>query len=266
LTDNKFSILFAGTGWPLETFLAQIVIKLCERGYHITLSSPTRPSPDFLQQHNLEWLSCPSWNFKFGLGILRILVLSLKTLFYSPKYFFNLIASLKNIPTLKEKLRHLNRILPYLNGKWDLIYFPWNSAAIELIYLFNLPSKTILSCRGSQISVAPYNPKRFSIQQGLRSTFSKTDWVHCVSKAIQEEARTFGLDIKKSTVINPAIDIDRFKIIRQNPIHEKLKIISVGTIYWRKGFDYALSAIKILDDKKVRIFHLFLPQDMLFFE
>ncbi len=136
-------------------------------------------------------------------------------------------------------------------NKWDVVYFPWNSAAIENYSVFDKSVPVVISCRGAQINIAPYNPERIAIQSGLRRTFQKCAAVHCVSAAIRAEAEKFGLDEKKSVVITPAVDIDFFYSLKIKERNVPLKIITTGSLIWRKGFEYALMAMRSLKDRRV---------------
>jgi hypothetical protein len=67
-----------------------------------------------------------------------------------------------------------------------------------------------VSCRGAQINVAPQNPERADIRDGLQQIFTKAAAVHCVSVAIRDEASKYGLDPARSVVIYPAVDQNFF--------------------------------------------------------
>ena len=76
---------------------------------------------------------------------------------------------------------------PFRSQQWDLIYFPWNSAAIAMLSLFDLGMPVVVSCRGSQLKIAPHNPARATIREGLEATFRRAAFVHCVSQDILNE-------------------------------------------------------------------------------
>ena len=137
-----------------------------------------------------------------------------------------------------------------LGRAWDAIYFPWNSAAIENLKLFDQGIPAVVSCRGSQINIAPHNSMRSQMKEGLRTTFYKAAWVHCVSQAIQNEAMQYGLKLEKSRVIYPAVDTNFFFPVEPKSKGAILKIVTIGNLGWVKGHEYALLAIrKLLDDK-----------------
>lgn len=136
--------------------------------------------------------------------------------------------------------------------KWDILYFPWNSAAIEHLDFFDAGVPVVMSCRGAQINIAPHNPER-KIAEGLRETFQKAARVHCVSDAILKEALQFGLDAQKAAVINPAVSTDFFRPETKKSDGAALKIISTGSLIWRKGYEYALTAARKVLDQGINV-------------
>jgi colanic acid/amylovoran biosynthesis glycosyltransferase len=127
----------------------------------------------------------------------------------------------------------------------DLIYLPWTATAVDRPEVFDLGPPVVLSCRGAQVNVAPWNPERAALRHGLPQAFERAAAVHCVSDAIRAEGHQFGLDPAKATVIRPAVDLDRF---RPSPLPGGRHLVSVGRLQWRKGYEYALLAVRRLLD------------------
>ncbi len=147
----------------------------------------------------------------------------------------------------------LLKLFPFLARRWDVIYFPWNSAAIENLKFFDQGVPAVVSCRGSQINSAPHNPNRNQIKEGLGATFRKAALVHCVSQAIQNEAMQYGLTLEKSRVIYPAVDTDFFFPGESRSEDPFLKIVTIGNLSWVKGHEYALLTIRKLLDAKIAV-------------
>ena len=129
------------------------------------------------------------------------------------------------------------------------IYFPWNSGAIERMALFDLGMPVVISCRGSQVNIAPYNPARADHIQGLQATFKKAARVHCVSQDILSEALHWGLDPEKAAIIRPAVDPHFFTPGpgKRCRTEDTFRIVSTGALIWQKGYEYALLAIQQLE-------------------
>jgi colanic acid/amylovoran biosynthesis glycosyltransferase len=174
-------------------------------------------------------------------------------LFRSPQDALLLLWKNVNSP-LREQIVLHNRLLPFAGQHFDIIYFPWNSAAIEYLPLFDTGRPVLVSCRGSQIHIAPHDPKRAWFQNGLRETLSRAAAVHCVSESIQREAVSYGLELTKSHVIRPAVDAEYFQPAeRTDPDESVLRIVAVGSLIWVKGYEYALQAISILKTQRIAV-------------
>jgi glycosyltransferase involved in cell wall biosynthesis len=109
---------------------------------------------------------------------------------------------------------------------------------------------SVISCRGTQINVSPHNPHRVTLRRGLGPTFDRAAAVHCVSEAIREEAVQYGLDRTKAVVIRPAVDPDVFRPAGgRRPPDGRFRVVSTGDVIWRKGYEYALMAVRRLVDR-----------------
>lgn len=129
----------------------------------------------------------------------------------------------------------------------DVLYLPWTATAVDDPRVFDLGPPVVLSCRGAQVNVAPWNPDRRALRDGLPAAFDRAAGVHCVSDAIVREAATHGLDPAKATVIRPAVDLARFPATPP-PAGRPPRLVSVGRLQWRKGYEYALLAVRRLLD------------------
>jgi colanic acid/amylovoran biosynthesis glycosyltransferase len=202
--DKPLKVLMLGMTNPPETFLVRLINGLASSGIEITINSENRM--DFTKFHpTVLRVPKPMWPYRSTYGLLRKQVFS---------------------------------------NFWDVIYFPWNSTAIQHLDLLNMAIPSIVSCRGSQVKVAPHNPKRSDIKEGLRRTFEKAAAVHCVSEDLKIEAMKYGLDPAKCFVIRPAVDTDLFiPSEKSSDQYKKRKIVSVGGLNWKKSYDDALQAL-----------------------
>jgi colanic acid/amylovoran biosynthesis glycosyltransferase len=151
-------------------------------------------------------------------------------------------------------LRAWQRIAPLVGRPWDVVYFPWNSAAIAHRPLFDWGIPIVISCRGAQVNIAPYNPQRESIRRGLQYTLQRAAAVHCVSAAIRDEITQYGVDPARVSVIRPAVDPEFFRpgAVPRTP-SSQLRVVTTGSLIWRKGYEYALRAIRLLVDREIPV-------------
>lgn len=252
---GKIRLLIVGISWPPETFIYRLIEGLVRAGVEVTVATTRKP----VRQNGLKvkWLFVPAWDGSPLVRLMRLVWMGTKGILRSPSDV-RLIArylrrSTGTSPLNPEHLRVWYRLLPFAGQRWDVIYFPWNSAAIEHLPLFDLGCPVVVSCRGSQVNVAPHNPKRYSIREGLRSTFQRAAAVHCVSEATKCEAVKYGLDPTKAWVIRPAVDPDFFQPREKSLDKYEFHVVTVGSVGWVKGHEYALVAIRHLVNQSVPV-------------
>ena len=220
------SVLFVGLRWPPETFILRLIAGLEQRSTRVTVATRERPAgPDAAR---VEWLPLPGG----GASPLR-------------RAWWRVKPRRDTLPV----------------DRFDVVYFPWNSAAIAYQDALGR-APAVISCRGSQINVAPHNPERAAIRDGLAATFGRAAAVHCVSAQIRDEATRYGLDPRKAVIIRPAVDPTLFRPTVPSPsgrglgrgsegTDAPLRLLTTGSILWRKGYEYALLALRDLLDRGV---------------
>ena len=249
--SGRFRLLMAGVQWPPETFLLRLVKGLLEAGVEVTVGCAEKPD---LDHPDFRWLPMPAWDGKSRLRFLRFAGLAVRALACGPRDVQLLQRSFRAGPRYGSLVGRWNRVLPLAGRRWDVVYFPWNVAAILHLAAFDLPGPVVVSCRGAQVNIAPHNPDRTAIHDGLRATFRNAAAVHCVSEEIKREAVDRGLDPVKAHVIRPAVDPVRFR--PADPLKARSKVFRVtttGSLIWRKGHEYALQAMRKLADRGVAL-------------
>jgi colanic acid/amylovoran biosynthesis glycosyltransferase len=247
-------LLVVGAAWPPETFIARLLQGLAQAGIQVTLAAARKPAGEWLSQPNLRWLFTPSWERPAVERALHLFTQAAGAARRGGKDLRTLSSQLRRLKSRRERLAEWQRLLPFAGRRWDVIYFPWNSAAIEYLPLFDLGMPAVISCRGSQINVAPHNPQRGALRHGLRQTFEKAEAVHCVSHAILREAAGYGLDPRKARVIYPAVDVEFFTPLAAGEREARsFHIVTTGSLIWRKGYEYALMAMRRLKDRGVPV-------------
>lgn len=247
-TTAPLRVLFAGVKWPPETFLARLMRGLAARGVRVTLAVPRRPAGEWRDIPNLEFLVTPSWDGSAAGRLARaggqLTGASLRSLAETRRAYR--VERERDAST--GLVERFTRMLPFVGREWDVLYFPWNATAI---FYYSLMDKgpSVISCRGAQVNVSPHNPQRAWLRDGLGPTFRKAAAVHCVSEAIREQAANYGLDKSKAVVIRPAVDPEMFRpAAERRPPDGLFSVITTGAIIWRKGYEYALSAVRELVD------------------
>lgn len=242
MSSKPLRILVVGLAWPPQTFLARLMRGLADSGLEVRIAFAQWPDEDWFFQSKLRTFKTRNWDGPIPGRLLRLLWLLLKGLLTSPRIVRKFWRHAARTGSLSERLRVLNRLLPYARVPCDVIYFPWNSAAIDYLALFEIGKPVVVSCRGAQVNAAPHNPKR-SVREGLPLTFQGATLVHCVSSAIQQEAVGYGLDLAKSRVIRAGIDPNFFSPAAEKTPSERIRIVTVGRLEWSKGMTWGLRAL-----------------------
>lgn len=252
---RPFTVLVVAVQWPPETFVMRTMQALTESGVQIQLCVSVRRGQRVPRNTGLQIVETPSWNLPVSWRAVTFLRLLVNKSLQCPRAVLRLVRmSFSNGGGMIARGMSLYRLLPFAGLRPDIVHFQWNTAAIEYEVLFDLfACPVVISCRGSQINVAPHNPQRRAIVEELSRTLSRAAAVHCVSAAIAEEAQQYGLEPEKAHVIRPAIDPDFFRPAegaRPTP-DASLRIVTTGALGWVKGHEYALLAVRRLQDSGV---------------
>jgi colanic acid/amylovoran biosynthesis glycosyltransferase len=241
-------LLITGINWPPETFLQRLIDGLTQAGVEVTVGCPTRP------QGNIRWLRTPSWDASLPMRLARLGGMALQAGLRGYRDVKAFAPFVRQHRGFTERLPIWNRLLPHAGRRWNAIYFPWNSAAVAGLPVFQLESPVIVSCRGTQVSVAPHNPARQEFTASLRETFKRAAAVHCVSEATLRDACQLGLDPAKARVIRPAVDPELFRPAAARRADDGIfSVVTVGTLIWVKGHEWALRAIRKVADQGVKV-------------
>jgi colanic acid/amylovoran biosynthesis glycosyltransferase len=246
-TKEPLRILVVGSSWPPQTFLGRLMRGLAGMGMEVRIAFSSWPDQDWFLRSGLETFKTRAWQGPLILRMLWVGWLSARAMLRSPRALRLFWRWAKEEPTFGARLRALNRLLPFAGVSCDLIYFPWNSAAIDFLPLFELGKPVLVSCRGSQVNVAPHHPRR-KIRAGLPMTFAKASAIHCISSSIQREASRFGLDVAKSRVIRPGVDPEFFSPAPIRHPSPRIRLVTVGSLVWVKGVTYGIRAIRRVVD------------------
>lgn len=236
------SILIAGLDWPPETFIARLIRGLLDAGSPVTVASAVRPGPEWTSRPGFDWVSQAGWSGSVARRAGRLGAATARALVREPAAVG---AAVRGPGTVPARARRWARLAPLTGRSWDVAYFPWNAGAIAHLPVYDRFRGVVVSCRGAQVQVAPHNPRRAAIVEGLRESFRRASQVHCVSDRIAREAEALGLDPAKAVVIRPAVDVSAFRP-RETPRDPDgvFRVVSAGALIWRKGYEHALVGLR----------------------
>lgn len=245
--ERPMRVLVAGIAWPPETFVARLIEGLAQAGVQVVVATDRPPAASWRRNPLHRWVRLPAWNVPLHVRAWNIV----KILPQAAMGGTWLRQEALKETTIPGVVRRCCRLAPFAANQWDVVYFPWNAAAIEFLPVFELGKPVVISCRGAQVNVAPHNPQRREIIDGLRQTFQKASAVHCVSQEILREAVQYGLDPVKARVIRPAVDPAFFHPAPARPANARFTVVTTGSLIWRKGYEDALQALRMLVDQGV---------------
>jgi colanic acid/amylovoran biosynthesis glycosyltransferase len=181
------------------------------------------------------------------------LYLVFKSIFFAPKiikYWNNFPLDYSNLKKVKIILNNLN-VLTYF-GKLDYIHFPFSNLIHHRAHLgAALGAKTTIGLRGYDITFYPMNHK-----DAYKNVWHFVDKIQYNSEDLYSWALFWGANPAIPSSWIPAAVNDELVQHNVAKIHKeqkKINVISLGRLHWKKGFDIAIFAIKILQERNVDV-------------
>lgn len=244
--DKPLHVLIVRFGSKPITFLNRLVTGLADSGVQVSIAGDKKVLEGIAHSKNINLLWAPSWRGGIFLRTYRVLKLLVTN--FSLNRLNWIKDLLQKAKSPRETFSTLYQYLPFMKGEWDLIYFPWNSTAIDYTGLYQLGIPVLVSCRGSQVNIRPHLPGQKSFSLKLYDSLQKASFVHCVSEDLKQSILELGIPQDKCFVIRPAIDPDYFTPSPHPPKNERFKLVTTGSLIWRKSYEIMLLAFKQLLD------------------
>ena len=227
-----------------ETFFQSQISGLVQNGYIITLFINKNAKEKLTLHESVKIYLQPDVNKK-----IRLLINLLRFLVCYP------LLSLKYIRLERLSNRSWREILKnviinshILTKKLDWIHFGFATMGIQRENVASaIGAKSAVSFRGYDIGLYPHkHPNCYSL------LWQKIDKVHTISDDLYQKAVDLGLDPKiPYEKITPAINIEFFKSNIDKDLHNPLRILTVGRLTWKKGYEYALKALVLLKNAQI---------------
>jgi len=141
-----------------------------------------------------------------------------------------------------EALNHLFRSEPLIDGNYDVIHCQYGVIGKDWIYLKEIMhTKMITSFRGYDLEKFVHDNQP-SVYEEL---FKKGDAFLPVCNYFSNRLRDLNCSKDRIHVLRSGINVSEFQYReRAFDFHKKIKILSVGRLVEKKGFKYAIYAIK----------------------
>lgn len=130
----------------------------------------------------------------------------------------------------------------------DVVHFEFSGIAVTYLdALDELGSRARLavSCRGAAEQIEPLRDPRRAV--ALAQVFSKVDLIHCVSDDMRRTVEAMGAPPDRILVNRPAVPVATFAPLRRAERPDgPFRVLSIGRLHWKKGFDDGLRAVAAL--------------------
>ena len=259
---NSLRIAIVVSAFPKtsETFIVNKVLGLLQRGLDIVICCDSSECKEWKRFQNVteqyllrskvrrNWPHQPKYLFGFFIfpALLGSLIRNFKgTISYLIKGFRQW-----NWTTLK----HFYLDSSLIAAKPDIIHFEFGALAVNRMYLREFLNCHIsVSFRGYDLNFSGHDQPGY-----YKEVWEKADGIHCLGKDLWTRAKRLGCSSGKfHMLIPPAIDTQSFspgnfaqhtkKICKR----KSLRILSVGRLEWKKGYEYSLEAIRLLRDQGI---------------
>lgn len=241
-------VLTSAPGYS-ETFLTSKINGLIDHGYEVSLfvSNNLRKVPAHWKVYTQPAVR-GSYGQIIGTSVKNIIILLFRHPIRIIKY---LSLEFKDGSPFLKASKSLISNSHILSHQLDWLHFGFatNTLGRENVAAA-IGAKMSVSLRGFDICIYPLkNPGCYD------KLWRRVDKVHVISDDLSEEAERTGLGKQVPVVkITPAIDVDKFSFRQGFAVQSELKIITTGRLIWKKGYEYAFLAMKILKSRGIK-FH-----------
>ena len=146
----------------------------------------------------------------------------------------------------------------YLNSELillepDVVHFEFGAIAAGRMYLGELLNcKLVVSFRGYDLNFVGFEQPDFYAE-----VWERADVLHLLGEDLWQSAMKRGCPPDKSKfLLAPAVDSTFFQCERKVPLtvgtrERPFRILSVGRLEWKKGYEYTLEAVKLLQERGI---------------
>lgn len=239
-----------------ETFIVNKFLGLMSRGYRVTvvcqqLDRAAWDKFQTLDSHPVAtqkqiYVAWPTGRF---LAILLMVPAFVHVFLQSPKLFFRALrAGYRRFGWgLASRFYTSAKVL---SSRPDLVHFEFGAIAVDKTYVAEMAGcKTVVSFRGYDLNYVGLDRV-----DHYEEVWHAADAIHTLGVDLWARARRRGCpEWKKHALIPPAIDTEFFKPSAQaqaepapaaaGSASRPLRLLSVGRLEWKKGYEYVLAAV-----------------------
>ena len=237
---------------PAPVFIENLINGLAKNGQRVFIYGKLIDKEFKIENSNIILRKFPNSKFKIVISFIYLFYKALICKSYSCIFLLKIIWTNSN--TISQFFNRFCRLIPPFIDDIDILHIQWAKMLVnysEFIDYINCP--IVLSLRGAHINYSPLAD--IKLADGYRRYFPFVAKFHAVSNAISLEAQKYFALPSDIKVIPPAVNYEQIANINiDTKQNEKFEIVSVGRCHWKKGYTFALDAMKILKDKGIN-FH-----------
>jgi len=238
LQKLKIGLVLSDLPGYSETFIKNKILVLTKSGYKVSLYVTKKRSIKLFDNKIKIKYQVNTKNKFYNLFLLLYFFIR------KPIVFMRFIKfELMDHKNFFKSVRNLIINLHIIKDSLDWIHFSFSTNAIDRENVASaIGAKLAISFRGYDIGIYPYqNPNCYNI------LWKKIDRVHTISDDLYNRAIKLGLDSNiECYKINPAINLEKFISSKNNEIQSPIRILTVGRLNWKKGYEYTLEALGLL--------------------
>lgn len=239
-----------------ETFIVNKFVGLVDAGWDVHVvcgqsdeewdSFPALAGrPELRRRVHRQWPHSPRW--MAALMWLPVLLVTLVRAPRATRRYWLTLRSQSQFRTARQF--YLDAALIALSP--DIVHFEFGALAVGRTYLKRaLDCRLTVSFRGYDLNyVGLDDPEHYA------EVWHETDAIHVLGRDLWRRALRRGCPPDKPhSIIPPAIDVSYFSPNGSAPRHvpitteRPLRILSVGRLEWKKGYEYALNAVRMLGE------------------
>jgi len=239
---NKRIAIYTGE-LPPPTFIDRLIVGLADAGHTILLFGSIQKKISY-QHQNIQVIGYSGrWSKFLQLIKYSVLLFFLKN---SKKKRLDNLLKVQNRSTYFDKMKYY----PILYYQPDIFHLQWAKGIADWVWVKEFDMKLFVSLRGAHINYTPVSEPKYA--EIYKKYFPLVDGFHAVSNAIAEEALKYNVSKEKTRVVYSGLNLNKieFRISRRQ--ENEIQIISVGRSHWKKGYNYALDAMRILKEENIK--------------
>jgi len=236
-------VLFLGIGNPVPPFIQNRILQLDKTGrIEAIVLVPRESSREFPLENGLTF---PQLQVCFNLRhtIIPLIWYSLRF----PSSTVRLWSSLF-VYSIRARIRSFIKYHSLVRVKGiNVVHFQWIVSPEEIYWARRFfKVSVVISARGSQLTIYPATEPGYEDQ--VRESLRAANHIYTVSKSMAQACIEFGAEPGKIFVSYNGINAGQYRNISKQETHGALRLVSTGTLMWRKGYFWQLILIRNLTE------------------